>query len=204
MGQIMSTMRQDCQQRQRLDWQRQQRWQQRQQWSSGRRHSGKKRRGGTTNNDDNATKQPTILTLRPTTEHWEEARQQEKAWRMINNNDDDVSRPLTMTMTTMTMMTMSCQSLPFFNGFFIFWLIVMGWSFFGGKLWVSLQVDTNRCRHHQFCVGNTDPSGQNWSDILCRDDMLPTCCQHFQLKKVWPCFQFPSFLHQVLQGFYHS
>jgi hypothetical protein len=26
-------------------------------------------------------------------------------------------------------------------------------------------------RHLQFCVGDTDPSGQNWSDTSCRADM---------------------------------
>jgi hypothetical protein len=30
----------------------------------------------------------------------------------------------------------------------------------------------------QFCVGDLDPSEQNWSDILCRDNMSPTCCGH--------------------------
>jgi hypothetical protein len=38
----------------------------------------------------------------------------------------------------------------------------------------------------QFCVDNTDPSGQNWSNILCRDDMSPTCWQHFQLREKLP------------------
>jgi hypothetical protein len=38
-----------------------------------------------------------------------------------------------------------------------------------------------RSRHLQFCVGNTGPSGQNWSKILCRYDLLPTCRRHLQL-----------------------
>ena len=38
-----------------------------------------------------------------------------------------------------------------------------------------------RPRHLKSCVRDTDPSGQNWSDILCRDDMSPTCWQHFRL-----------------------
>ncbi len=37
-----------------------------------------------------------------------------------------------------------------------------------------------RPRHLKSCVGNTDPSGQNWSNILCWDDMSPTCRQHFR------------------------
>jgi hypothetical protein len=40
-----------------------------------------------------------------------------------------------------------------------------------------------RPRHLKSCVGDTDPSGQNWSNILCRDDMSPTCQQHFQLRR---------------------
>ncbi len=39
-----------------------------------------------------------------------------------------------------------------------------------------------RPRHLKSCVGDTDPSGQNLIDILCRDDMSPTCWQHFRLR----------------------
>ncbi len=44
-----------------------------------------------------------------------------------------------------------------------------------------------RPRHLKSCVGDTDSSGQSWSDILCRDDMSPTCRRHFWLsrKEVW-------------------
>jgi hypothetical protein len=79
-----------------------------------------------TNNDDNASKLPTMLALRPTMEQREEAQRREKAWRLTNNNTNDASRPPTTKTATMTMMTMSCKSLPFFIGFFIVWLIVMG------------------------------------------------------------------------------
>ncbi len=143
------------------------------QWSSGRRRSCKRRHSSTTNNDNNASKPPTMLMSRPTTEQQEEAWRQEKTRRMMKNNNNNALRP-PMTMTkTMSTMTMSCQSSPFFIFlFFIVWLIVIGMSFFGRKY---------RCQHHQFCVGNTDPSGQNWSDILCWDDMSPTSWQYFQL-----------------------
>ncbi len=52
--------------------------------------------------------------------------------------------------------------------------------------WVLVGKISVRCsqhkrpRHLKSCVGNTDPSGQNWSDILCRDDMSPTCRRHFR------------------------
>ena len=36
-------------------------------------------------------------------------------------------------------------------------------------------------RHLQFCVGDMDPSGQNWSDTACRRRHVATCRQHFQL-----------------------
>jgi len=36
-------------------------------------------------------------------------------------------------------------------------------------------------RHRKNCVGNTDPSGQNWSDTVCRRRHVATCRQHFQL-----------------------
>jgi hypothetical protein len=71
------------------------------------------------NKDNNASKLPTMLTLRPTTEQQEGAQRQEKEQRMTNDNDDDALIPPTMMMMTMTMMRMSCQSLPFFIGFFI-------------------------------------------------------------------------------------
>jgi hypothetical protein len=45
---------------------------------------------------------------------------------MMNDDDDDALRPPTKMTMTMTMITMSCQSLPFFIGFFIVWLIAMG------------------------------------------------------------------------------
>jgi hypothetical protein len=37
-------------------------------------------------------------------------------------------------------------------------------------------------RHLQFCVGNTDPSGQNWSNTACRRRHVATCWRHFQLR----------------------
>ncbi len=36
-------------------------------------------------------------------------------------------------------------------------------------------------RHLQFCVGNKDPSGQNWSDTSCRRRHVTTCWWHFHL-----------------------
>ena len=36
-------------------------------------------------------------------------------------------------------------------------------------------------RHLQFCVGDTDPSGQNWSDTSCLGRHVATCRRHFQL-----------------------
>jgi hypothetical protein len=72
-----------------------------------------------TNKDDNASKLPTTLTSRPTTEQQEEARRWEKVQRVTNNNhDNEVTPPMTTT-TMMTTMTTSCQSLPIFIGFFI-------------------------------------------------------------------------------------
>jgi hypothetical protein len=61
-------------------------------------------------------------------EQWEEARQWEKVLCMTNNNDNNASRPPTMTtmMMTITIMMTLHQSLPFFIGFFIVWLIFMG------------------------------------------------------------------------------
>jgi hypothetical protein len=86
------------------------------------------------NTYNNAPKPPATLMLRPTTKQREEAQQQEKARRMMSNGNEDASRPL-MTMTMrMTTMMMLCQSLPFFIGFFIVWLIGMGQSFFGRKI----------------------------------------------------------------------
>ena len=40
-----------------------------------------------------------------------------------------------------------------------------------------------KSRHLKFCVGNTDPSGQNWSDTLCRRRHVATCRRHFQLSR---------------------
>ena len=37
-------------------------------------------------------------------------------------------------------------------------------------------------RHLQFCVGNTDPSGQNWSNTACRRRHVATCWRHFELR----------------------
>jgi len=37
-------------------------------------------------------------------------------------------------------------------------------------------------RHLQFCVSDTNPSGQNWSGTLCRHRHVATCRQHFQLR----------------------
>jgi hypothetical protein len=79
-----------------------------------------------TNNDNDASKPPTMLMSRPSTEQREKARRWEKARRVTNGNDEDASRPPTMMTTTMTTMRASCKSLPFFIGFFIVWLIVMG------------------------------------------------------------------------------
>jgi hypothetical protein len=45
---------------------------------------------------------------------------------MMSDGNDNASRPLMTTTMTMTTMTMLCQSLPFFIGFFIVWLIIMG------------------------------------------------------------------------------
>ena len=36
-------------------------------------------------------------------------------------------------------------------------------------------------RHRKNCVGDTDPSGQNWSDTVCRRRHVATCRRHFQL-----------------------
>ena len=36
-------------------------------------------------------------------------------------------------------------------------------------------------RHLQFCVGDTDPSGQNWSDTVVSCRHVTTCRRHFQL-----------------------
>ena len=36
-------------------------------------------------------------------------------------------------------------------------------------------------QHLQFCVGDTDPSGQNWSDTVVSCRHVATCWQHFQL-----------------------
>jgi len=36
-------------------------------------------------------------------------------------------------------------------------------------------------RHLQFCVGDTDQSGLNWSDMLCHRRHVATCRRHFQL-----------------------
>jgi hypothetical protein len=36
----------------------------------------------------------------------------------------------------------------------------------------------------KFCVGNMDPSGQNWSDTLCRRRHVGTCRRHFQLSRL--------------------
>ncbi len=55
-----------------------------------------------------------------------------------------------------------------------------GLVFWGRNIWVSSQTDTNRCLHHQICVGDMDPSGKNWSNIMCQNNMLLTCRQHFQ------------------------
>jgi hypothetical protein len=52
---------------------------------------------------------------------------------------------------------------------------------FGGKISVGCSSRHKRPQHLKSCVGDTDPSGQNWSDILCRDDMSPTCRRHFRL-----------------------
>ncbi len=72
-----------------------------------------------TNKDDNMSKPPTTLMLRPMTKQQDEARQCEKARHVTNNdNEDALIQPTTMT-TTMTMMTTLCQSLPFFIDFFI-------------------------------------------------------------------------------------
>ncbi len=96
------------------------------------------------NNDNDVSKPPTTLTLRPTMEQQEEARQLEKARRMTNDSDNNALIPTTMTTTTMTTMITSCQYLPFFIGFFIVWLIDMGYFFFGGKY---------GCRHKWTQIG---------------------------------------------------
>jgi hypothetical protein len=50
---------------------------------------------------------------------------------------------------------------------------------------MSARADTSRHklpRHLKFCVGDKDPSGQNWSDTLCRRRHDATCRRHFQLR----------------------
>jgi hypothetical protein len=48
-----------------------------------------------TNKDDDASKPPNTLTSRPMTEQREEARRQEKAQRVTNNDDVDALIPPT-------------------------------------------------------------------------------------------------------------
>ena len=38
-------------------------------------------------------------------------------------------------------------------------------------------------RHRKNSVGDTDPSGQNWSDTVCRRRHAATCRRHFQLRR---------------------
>ena len=38
-------------------------------------------------------------------------------------------------------------------------------------------------RHRKNCVGDTDPSGQNWSDTVCRRRHVATCRRLFQLSR---------------------
>jgi hypothetical protein len=38
-------------------------------------------------------------------------------------------------------------------------------------------------RHRKNSVGDTDPSGQNWSDTVCRRGHVATCRRHFQLRQ---------------------
>jgi hypothetical protein len=38
-------------------------------------------------------------------------------------------------------------------------------------------------RHRKSCVGDTDPSGQNWSDTVCRRRHVATCRRLFQLSR---------------------
>jgi hypothetical protein len=46
-----------------------------------------------TNKDDDASKLPNTFMSRPTTEQREEAQQQEKAWRVTNDDDVNASIP---------------------------------------------------------------------------------------------------------------
>jgi hypothetical protein len=109
-------------------------------------------------------------------EQWEEARRQEKARHVTNNknddNDDDNDNdnddnivPIFALIFLLFYCLADCYGLVFF------WQENMGVVTSQHK-----QVPTS-----QFCIGNMDPSDLNWSDILCWDNMLPTCRQHFQL-----------------------
>jgi hypothetical protein len=77
-----------------------------------------------TNKDNNASKPPTMLTLRPTMEQREEARRREKARRVTNNDDNNASIPPMMMTMTMTKMTTSCQ---FFTHFYWLFYPLSGW-----------------------------------------------------------------------------
>jgi hypothetical protein len=46
---------------------------------------------------------------------------------------------------------------------------------------MSAQADTNSMGHLQCRVGNTDPSGQNWSNTVMSCRHVKTCWRHFQL-----------------------
>jgi hypothetical protein len=47
-------------------------------------------------------------------------------------------------------------------------------------------------RHQKNSVGDMDPSGQNWSDTLCRRRHVATCRRHFHLRCRRRC---PSWAH---------